>query len=106
MLTAVIVRHKPVGKNQYIREQLRPYADKEHFAFTKGGCSPHPVGPSRTLPVPDAARDDQPSRLLKSSLIAQPDLSHHTDFVIPEKRRVRRFRVNSKRAKKEARETS
>ena len=67
MLTAVIVRHKPVGTKQYIREQLRPYADKQHFGFTKGGSSPHPVGLTRTLP--DAGREDQPSRFVKSSLI-------------------------------------
>ena len=101
MLTAVFVRHKPVGTKQYIREQLRPYADKQHFAFTKGGGSPHPVRPARTLP--GAAREDQPSRFLKSSLITQPDPSLHTDFVIPEKRRIRRFRINSKRSKKDAR---
>ena len=88
MLTAVLVRHKPQDTKKYIREQLAPYADSGHFAFTKN--------PAKTM-----VADSKPSGG-QAFIHNIPDLSKTTEFIIPGKRSIRRFR--SKKPKKKPEE--
>ena len=49
MLTTVFVRHKPVASKRYIRDQLQPYADKNHFVFAKSSSRAQPENLGKTL---------------------------------------------------------
>ena len=62
-LTAVVVRHKPVATEQYIKSKLQPYADKDKFRFTKGES----MGSYST--ATDAHRSSTQTKFLQSSFI-------------------------------------
>ena len=96
-LTAVMVRHKPVATKQYIKQNLRPYADLDKVQFTTSENS------TTHSTVPDPLRYTAQTRFLQSSFILQPDPSYFTANQIPEKRKVRK--VRHKRVKKESKET-
>ena len=95
-LTAVVVRHKPVATEQYIKSKLQPYADKDKFKFTKGES----IGSYST--ATDAYRSGTQTKFLQSSFIIQPDPTYTTGNSIVEKKKVRK--VKHKRIKKESKE--